>query len=504
MPPSNGEFAFDIVEPRASSLMESHRAFGYSTSLAIADLIDNAIAARAKNVWIEFFWDGSKSWVSLLDDGRGMTAEELVNAMRLGSKSPKEHREAEDLGRFGLGLKTASLSQCTLLSVVSKTREEGPAARRWDLAYIGEHDEWRLLRGIERSAADRLKKLESVASGTLVMWDRLDRITGDARTEDQGAHSRFLALIEEISSQLGMIFGRFLVKKRDSLKLWLNGDRVTAWDPFVESHASTQILPTEHLTYEGFEVVIRPFVLPHESKLSKEEHAKSAGPRGWNDHQGFYVYRNERLIVPGDWLSLGFKKEEHYKLARISIDVPSALDEEWQLDVRKSVARPPGPVRTDLRRIARLVRSRASEVYRHRGKVVGRERSRPEVFAWHRILKNDKVSYRINREHPIVQHVLGLEGHSKAAIRAMLRFLEESVPIQEIWINAAESPDGHAPPFSTASESELASVVKELFIALLNRGLSVADAAVRIKSMDAVSEFPEIIDDVAADLHGRA
>src|SRR5689334_12694908 len=104
------EEEYDIAEPHAAAMIESLRAFGYNIQTAIADLIDNSISAGAKNVWLTFFWDGSESYVSIRDDGKGMTETQLINAMRPGSRSPLEEREPDDLGRFGLGLKTASFS----------------------------------------------------------------------------------------------------------------------------------------------------------------------------------------------------------------------------------------------------------------------------------------------------------------------------------------------------------------------------------------------------------
>ena len=104
--------------PEASSMIETFRAIGYSIEAAVADIIDNSISARAKNIWINFEWEGSETWLAVKDDGSGMNNDELVQAMRPDSKNPLDDRSTKDLGRFGLGLKTASFSQCRLLSVI--------------------------------------------------------------------------------------------------------------------------------------------------------------------------------------------------------------------------------------------------------------------------------------------------------------------------------------------------------------------------------------------------
>lgn len=129
---------FEISPPSAASMLESLRAYGYSLNSAVSDLIDNSITARAKNVWITLKWSGEDSWISIRDDGIGMTEKQLSRAMIAGSQSPLDRREQHDLGRFGLGLKTASLSLARSLTVVSKIENGSLSVRRWDLDYIAQ------------------------------------------------------------------------------------------------------------------------------------------------------------------------------------------------------------------------------------------------------------------------------------------------------------------------------------------------------------------------------
>ena len=138
---------YDVVSPRADSLMESLRGAGYSLPAAVSDLIDNSITAGAANIWLQFHWSGANSRVSILDDGRGMSETELVDAMRIGSRSPRDERDADDLGRFGLGLKTASISQARSLTVASRTAQSRtPNIGQWDLDHLAAVCEWQLLR----------------------------------------------------------------------------------------------------------------------------------------------------------------------------------------------------------------------------------------------------------------------------------------------------------------------------------------------------------------------
>lgn len=316
---------YDLVEPGAPAMLESLRAFGYNIQTAIADLIDNSISAEAKNVWLQFYWDGSESYISMLDDGKGMTEAELVNAMRLGSRNPLEEREPNDLGRFGLGLKTASFSQCRRLTVCAKAVHQNSVTRRWDLDYVSKTGEWRLLRSAASGSEERLTALEQMESGTVVLWESMDRVVGGTKTDDAKAHNRFLEMIEDVEKHLAMVFHRFLERK-NKLQIWINQRLIEPWDPFLTNEKVTQWLPEENLYFQENRVVVQPYVLPHHSKVDPQTYEKAAGSNGWNAQQGFYIYRNERMLVAGEWLGLGLQRDEHCKLARIQVDLPNSMD----------------------------------------------------------------------------------------------------------------------------------------------------------------------------------
>jgi hypothetical protein len=168
---------FDRAEPRADAMIHSLRAFGYDLATALADLIDNSITAGAKNIWLHFHWNGERSTISLFDDGAGMTEQTLLDAMRPGSATPLAERSQDDLGRFGLGLKTASFSQAKRLTVVTK-QAGGRAVRCWDLDYVTECQDWRLLRsGSADCDAKIIPTLDKLSSGTAVFWEAMDRLT---------------------------------------------------------------------------------------------------------------------------------------------------------------------------------------------------------------------------------------------------------------------------------------------------------------------------------------
>ena len=482
--------SYDLAEPEPSALVESLRAFGYSLKTAIADLIDNSIAAKAKNIWLRFEWNGADSRITIRDDGEGMTEKSLIAAMRPGSQSPLDLRSPTDLGRFGLGLKTASFSQCRRLTVVSRVLNGRTAVRSWDLDYVKKTREWRLLTTIEPAVLKLLK--ESIPEhGTVVLWENMDRITGNDHPEDDKAHQRFLQAIDLTKQHLEMVFHRYL-ERPNRLKIFINDRAITSWDPFMKGETATQELPSEKFNCVDNKFSVVPYVLPHQSKITDAAHRRGAGPHGWLAQQGFYVYRNERLLVGGDWLGLGFQKDDFCKLARIQIDLPNSMDGEWQIDVKKSRARPPGNLKADLKRIAFLTRDRAAEIYRHRGKVVARQNSQSFVFLWEQKVRHGKYFYSINRDHPLVQHAL--RPSNKQAIDALLSMLEESIPLSHILVTNAGEPGKFITPFEHSPPETLKSVLLSSFNALVNSGASSAQARKRLLAMDPFDLFPEFVE----------
>lgn len=489
--------SFDPTPPHAAAIVESLRAFGYDLPTALADVVDNSISAGARHVWLRFDWDGADSTISITDDGHGMGAVELVEAMRLGGGGPLAERVPHDLGRFGLGLKTASLSQCRRLTVRSRRVGASLETRCWDLDVIGARNDWHLLRSADAAAEPRFAKLATLPHGTSVLWQKLDRLTRDQRVTDDKQHDRFNERIEGVRRHLGMVFHR-LMTGRDAVRLYINDREIAPWDPFFTEHTATLLLPADPLRLRGLPVSVRPYVLPHFSKLTKEEHEQGAGPRGWLAHQGFYVYRRDRLIVAGGWLGFGWAKDEHLKLARIAIELPNALDHDWQVNVTKSRATPPPALRDDLRRIALRTREEAKKVYTHRGARLVPQQNSERVHLWAPVAKHDRVFYQINREHPLVRHALATTTDAPA-LRALLALVQETIPLQHIAITATENPASQPEPFEGAQEAEITEAMRQLYRLFLAAGHAPEEARRRLSSQSPFNQFPALI--AALDLH---
>ena len=327
---------FDIP-PRPSSLIESIRAIGYSLSTALADLVDNSIAAQAKTIQIFSTLETSDLKVGILDDGVGLTEDKLLEAMRLGSRSPLEERAQSDLGRFGLGLKTASFSQCRMLTVVTRTNGT-TASARWNLDHIAESGKWQVQVPDDLTSIPWAEHLGS--SGTLVVWEELGLRT------DNGDSSRnmadFVRQMDEARSHLELVFHRYLSgePERRSVSIQMNNRSLEPFDPFHSRHPATIAGPEEQIRVADEDVLVQAFTLPHHGKVTPSEWERYGGPEGYLRNQGFYVYRERRLIIHGTWFGLA-RQTELTKLARVRIDMPNTLDGAWKIDVKKASAQLP-------------------------------------------------------------------------------------------------------------------------------------------------------------------
>jgi len=476
---------YEIANPDPAGTIASLSALGYSVEAAVADLIDNSIAAAARRIEVTFEWSGRDSWVAVVDNGTGMDRDELVRAMTIAGRGPATPREAHDLGRFGMGLKTASFSQARTMSVVSRRAGGGWSAFTWDLDTVEHTGEWRLLHGPD--AADDpvvARLLEGRHHGTVVVWRRLHRfIGGDVTVDTRRVQEQFYAEVARVEAHLGMVFGRY-VQRRDRVALVLNGNPVTAWDPFLTAHPSTQRLPQEHLPVDGRYIRVEGFVLPHPRRMSETEASAAAGPNGWLDQQGFYLYRRDRLILAGDWLGLrGLRRDEKHNLARIAVDVPAELDDAWRLDVRKSTAVPPVAIRSHLLRIAGAARRTAAQVISHRGQMVARAHAADFVYAW-RVQRHDgRITCRINRDHPLVRQVLRTAASGVDDARALIRLLEETVPVATLRIMHETDTVDDPEPFEEATDAQTLDVAERIYSALISQGCSPSEAKRRLSLM---------------------
>lgn len=418
------------LPPYAPTLIESTRAIGYTLEAAVADIIDNSISAQAS--WIDiFFFPTGNSYIAIMDNGCGMDAQELDAAMRYGSQNPNVKRTANDLGRFGLGLKTASLSQCRTLTVATKQGKH-IEARRWDIDHVIETQDWSLLileSDDEINKIPRIEKLKEIKSGTLVVWQNLDRLNvGELNFECSMGKK-----MDDIRNHLSLVFHRYLSGESGlkKINIRMNNTAINYLDPFL-SHRNTQIMSDESLQCEDSKIVIRPYLLPHISDLTKNEIETLGGKDGLRKNQGFYVYRNKRLLIWGTWFRM-MRQGECSKLARVQIDIPNELDTMWTLDIKKSKAMPPEVVRNNLAPIIQGLAEKSKRTWEFRGK---RETNDSIVHIWQRFKgKNDGYFYKINRNHPLVKTFLNDSQKIKKNLDGLLKSIESSIPFNQLYLD---------------------------------------------------------------------
>ena len=481
--------------------MQSIRGVGYDTRSAVADIVDNSIAAGAAIVQVAFRWSGRESTVTILDDGCGMDQKTLETAMTLGSWNPAAERAPSDLGRFGLGLKTASLSQCSRLVVASKPLGATANVLVWDLEAVAAADDWVVTDQLLPREAALLSQLERLSSGTLVIWSALDRLVGDRHRDDGAARLHFQRVAADVEAHLAMVFHRFLEGRQPRLRLYLNGSdeeqRVSPWDPFCLAQPAAQQMVETRRTLGTGTVTLQGHVLPHKDRFGNQsEFEKAGGPEGWTAQQGFYVYRGQRLLLPGSWLGLGaprrWARDEQHKLARIRLDIPNSLDAEWLIDVKKSRANPPLELRDWLTRNASQIRAEAREVFVHRGNRASSSSRSAFCPTWFADV-GPSPRYRINREHPAVSALLSV-GSPKATVESVLRLLEATVPIHRIWLDVAEKPEVPQTTSEQLTDDIVTPLARDMLSRLMKGGELTRQAALaRLRLVEPFDQFPQIL-----------
>jgi hypothetical protein len=428
-----------ILRPSAARLLESMRDIGYSFESALADIVDNSISAQA--CLIEIANDvhpETGPYLAVLDDGQGMLRDELIRAMQHGSRSPREVREASDLGRFGLGMKTASFSQCRQLTVVSRKHGELTACR-WDLDLVVDKDEW-ILRLLDDEQIRKLPQVERIGpSGTLVLWQKLDRLDALSDHPDE-VYAAFNQMFGSARPHLAITFHRFIAPPPgdppQKVSMFINGAAIEAVDPFAQlSTPSSDAHQIETLRIGSGDIVVQGFTLPHHQRLTSAQLSAMELGSSLIETQGLYVYRARRLISWGSWLGMA-RRAELTKLLRVRVDVPTSLDSEWGIDVRKSRMRIPSAARLRLRPLVERMTESARRPYTYRG---ARQAAAPGVPLWERIKDRGTIRYQIRRDHPMVEALQQAAG-TRSNVDAVLLAIEATLPLESLFSDVAEAP----------------------------------------------------------------
>lgn len=468
-------------------LMESLRSVGYTLETAIADIIDNSIAAGGNQVDVKFAAEPEPR-IAVIDNGSGMDRATLLQAMRLAGRPATDKRQAHDLGRFGLGLKTASLSQARCVTVATKTKASKELqAVRWDLQHLKTTGRWSLqiLDDAETKSLAWIDSLESHDAGTLVLWEDLDQLhithgQAEAQLDDH---------MERVRDHLKLVFHRFVSSKMKPLSapltIRINGGKLPTVDPFLKDHLATQWGPRETFKVEGKTVEIRPFTLPYISKLTRRDREAALLAGTLRDSQGFYVYRAGRLVLWGTWFRI-FPRDELGKLARVQVDIPNSLDHLWALDIKKSAASPPPEIRRRLRQIAGEIVKPSRKVHTFKG-TVKHDADKVERI-WNLVADRDnEFRYEVNRNHPLVSALSeSLEGREGVALANLLRAIESTFPVEDAYVRLG-SDNSHIP--QSTDVGELREMVRQMYG---SSQFSVAELTLRLKLIEPFSSVKDL------------
>lgn len=466
-----------LTQPSAAPVIQSLRNIGYNAQTAIADIVDNGIDAGATEIHVNFEYDNGDGYIVIQDNGIGMTVEELQIAMTIGSKDPREERKRHELGRFGMGLKTASFSLGKRLSVL--TKKDGIISERcWDLDYVSEHNEWNLFKNIPTEVKESMPDIEN-DNETIVFIDKLDRFCGFGNGKAIQSRS-YYSKVARIRNYLEMVFH---LKIQNGLELFINNNLLNPWDPFLCENPKTIEGETQIIRVNKKRVKITPYVLPHPSAFNETEYKKAGGIKGWRDQQGFYIYREGRLVNFGDWFGL-FTKDNFSELVRIRIDFTNEADEDWKIDIKKSSISIPEDAKENLKAIGKYYRQVSKEIMLFRAKPTKKTgRMKGSLNTWELYSDEEDSFYVLNRNHPILLEILKqVDDDIRKKLNYYLKFVELGSPNNLLQSEALVQKNGQVLKIDDKRKSYIIELAKSLIY--LNE-------IVDLESMvDSISIFP--------------
>lgn len=389
-----------LTPPSAAPVIQALRSIGYNAKTAVADLVDNSIDAKSLHIRLCFEYEILGGYIKISDNGIGMSEDQLQCAMNIGSKDPRHQRDPKELGRFGMGLKTASFSLGKRLSVL--TKQDGIYYERcWDLDHVSGCNKWQLFTKIPEEVKREMGNIEG-SQGTIIIIDKLDRFMRVGKNKIK--RSSFFSKATRIQRHLEFVYHSLLESRQ--INISINGNDLEAWNPFMSNHLSVREGEQTTWRMDGYKMKVKFYVLPHSSMLNKIEFERAGGEKGWRDQQGFYIYRENRLLHYGGWLGL-FPKDTHSQLARIRIDIPNTADIEWQVDVKKSMVTIPENAKKILFPISKLARDMSREIYFFRAqKAVSTGKIKGSLNTWEQSGKDTGPLFLLNRSHPILLELL--------------------------------------------------------------------------------------------------
>ena len=477
----------------AGNFIDSYRNIGYSIETAITDVIDNSIFAQATEIKVDMIWDpyGSKEpFVRISDNGIGMTDEELHEAMRLACRSPLSVRDSRDLGRFGLGLKSASFSQCRRFTVISRIKE-GIACKQWDIDQIKDKG-FQLIdcTPSEIGLDDSIPK----GTGTTVVWQNMDHLNIPDELSPEKKDRLWTEILKKVYTHIQITYGDF----KNKITFLFNGNTIKLWSPFAIE--GVNITTDEEIPFVNGFVRVRTYILP--KTMSVEDMNTATLGKSMNEMQGFYVYRSNRLIKYGGWLDLQkMENKEAFRLARIRLDIDNSMDDAWQIDVKKENAVCPPALVDKLVSYAKQARTDSRKIFRSKGRTLRRKaEDNKSTFLWTYGSKDGKAYYEINRTNPLIKAFNdGLDDDQQRSFQLLLKAIENHIPVMSILETESVSGGNYVEnhPTFEITDKEIADTFESLVESSTRcDGLTLDEAIEFISSTEPFTSHTEIIDDV--------
>jgi hypothetical protein len=426
---------FTDASPDPKSHIKTLMRIGYTMPSAVSDILDNSVTANAENMEIHSLPGLKEPNISIVDDGDGMSPDELIHNMKIGCKDPSDERLRGDLGRFGSGLKTASFSQARKLTVISKKAGEPICAAVWDIDRIEYENTWclEILEEDEVKSHPLLLLSSQMEHGTQVIWEKLTCLNKTSHSLDN--ETVMSSNLSELSDYISLHFHKFMEGKSKRSFL-INGRKLEAIDPFMSRSQGYQEGRSEKLRCKGGYIEINTHVLPHFNRMEAKQLERLGGANGIVQNQGLYIYREGRLINAGGWLGLA-KTSQLGALARVEVNVPSSLDQDWSTDVKKASLQLPPRIKKELRKFLSDPIQRSKRVYRYRGK-------QDEANKYWNIQENDNdktISYQISAGNdPLNEIFTAISKEQKSKLIKYLGQLAENLPLNHIYQKMSESP----------------------------------------------------------------
>lgn len=375
---------------------------GYTLESAIADIIDNSLAAKAKNIDVNFVFDGLNSKIIIKDDGLGMSEAKLKEAIIYAYRDIDDFRELTDIGRYSIGLNAASSSFCRCLFLTSKVANDEQHSIKMDFEHIKKSKKWEIF-----VCENRKENKITTKSGTIVVWERLKIEKDLVQNENLLLNQEGLySYLRKVELHLSKVFYRYI--EFHGVKIRINGNLIEGWDPFFSSHINTQRPRKEEFMINGSLVRIECYVLPVSEHLSPAEKDYEFGfGKNLEELQGFYIYREDRLICGGGWLDIeGLNITPKANYARIGLFVDNTLDKYLSVNFLKNRVTLPFELAVKLKPIARKTRSESSNNYDYKKESRPYKKKHNLVEKpWITTKTTNGVKAQINEKHPIIKSI---------------------------------------------------------------------------------------------------